>query len=121
MDPRPFIPAMRPVDRDRRQSDGAGDVGTSRHAAEKSLLLTDGGMAEYYFNLIDHEGLSGSEESYAFPDLEAALAEAEIILGEMALDGLPKQPFERLEVEVLDHSRVCVARISLELRRQIFA
>lgn len=79
------------------------------------------GMAEFYFNLIDHDGLSGSEESYAFPDLEAALAEAEIILSEMALDGLPKQPFERLEVEVLDHNRICVAKISLELRRQIFS
>ncbi|KQS72734.1 hypothetical protein ASG39_03015 [Rhizobium sp. Leaf371] len=77
-------------------------------------------MPHFYFNLLDHEGFSGGEEAYAFPDVATALVEAEIVLAEMALDGLPQGPLGRLEVEVLDEARVCVGKVSLELRRQIF-
>lgn len=77
-------------------------------------------MPLFYFNLIDHEGFSRGEEAYAFTDVAAALAEAEIVLAEMALDGLPREPDSRIEVEVLDGDRICVAKVSLELRRQVF-
>ncbi|NHT78459.1 hypothetical protein C8J38_102395 [Rhizobium sp. PP-WC-2G-219] len=77
-------------------------------------------MPLFYFNLFDHEGFSRAEEPYAFTDVAAALAEAEVVLAEMALDGLPRGPDSRIEVEVLDVNRTCVAKVSLELRRQIF-
>lgn len=77
-------------------------------------------MPLFYFNLVDHEGFSGGEDAYAFTDVAAALAEAEVVLAEMALDGLPREPDSRLVVEVLDVNRTCVAKVSLELRREFF-
>lgn len=77
-------------------------------------------MPRFYFTLFDHEGLCEGEEVYAFPDVAAALSEAELVLAEMALDGLPRHPHGRLEVEVLDADKRCIAKVSLELRRELF-
>jgi hypothetical protein len=78
-------------------------------------------MPNFSFNLIDHDGFAAADGTYEFSDLAAAVAEAEVVLAEMALDGLPALPYECLEVEVLDERSMCVAKLTLELRRQFFS
>ncbi|CAN7672809.1 hypothetical protein LJR030_002954 [Rhizobium sp. LjRoot30] len=60
-------------------------------------------MPNYYFRTLEQNGgREVHETAVDLPDEAAAIAEARIILGEMAGDGLPHSSINMMSVEVLD-------------------
>lgn len=52
-------------------------------------------MTLFYFATRDRDGLVLPDRSFDFPSLEMALNEVRKVLAEMALDGIPRNAFER--------------------------
>ncbi|MBP1857326.1 DUF6894 family protein [Rhizobium herbae] len=75
-------------------------------------------MAAFYFNVIDNDGTIPADDAFDFSDLMAAIRQAKIVLAEMALDGLPKDPVKALEIEVQNADHMPVVRMKLELKIQ---
>lgn len=73
-------------------------------------------MAPYYFKVTDNDGTNPADEPFDFPDLIEAIHQAKVVLAEMALDGLPRDPVTALEIEVQNAHHLPVARLQLELK-----
>ena len=78
-------------------------------------------MTAFYFKVTDNDGIVAGDDAFEFPDLFAAIDQAKVVLAEMALDGLPKEPVRALEIEVQNADRAPVVRMKLELQVQYVA
>lgn len=74
-------------------------------------------MPRFYFRITDKEGSYSDADGFDFPDIESAYGAAETALAEMALDGLPVLPNDRLSIEVEDekHDPVLAMRLILQV------
>lgn len=75
-------------------------------------------MTAFYFKVVDNDGILPADEAFHFPDLFSAVDQAKAVLAEMALDGLPHEPLDALEIEVQNSQRLPVVRMRLELKIQ---
>jgi hypothetical protein len=75
-------------------------------------------MASFYFKVTDNDGTNPADEPFDFPNLIDAIHQAKVVLAEMALDGLPRDPIKALEIEVQNGDHLPVARLQLELKIQ---
>jgi hypothetical protein len=74
-------------------------------------------MPKFYFKITDKEGSHSDADGFDFPDMKSAVGAAETALAEMALDGLPISPNDRLSIEVEDekHEPVLAMRLVLQV------
>ncbi|WP_275784571.1 DUF6894 family protein [Pararhizobium gei] len=72
-------------------------------------------MAFFYFQVTDNDGVMPGDEPFEFTDLEVAVAQAKIVLAEIARDGLPSNQNSILEVQLEDEHHVPLAKVSLRL------
>lgn len=72
-------------------------------------------MSGFQSRFSDREGDVAPDEVYEFPDLLAAIEEAERVLAEIALDGTPNAPGTAISVEGVNFARVVVAKVGLTL------
>lgn len=73
-------------------------------------------MSKFYFKSMDNDGVYPPDEGYEFANIGAAIEQAEIVLAEMALDGLPRAPDKILAIEVEDENRRAVFTMRLMLQ-----
>lgn len=74
-------------------------------------------MPRFYFKITDKEGSHSDSDGFDFPDKDSAIGAAETALAEMALDGLPVSPNDRLSIEVEDekHKPLLAMRLILQV------
>ncbi|MDR7146339.1 DUF6894 family protein [Rhizobium sp. BE258] len=72
-------------------------------------------MSAFYFKTHDNDGTVPADRAFEFPDLISAVEQAKRVLAEMALDGLPSAPGERLSIEVQNGQRMPIVNLELEL------
>ena len=72
-------------------------------------------MSVYYFVPVDDEGTYESPEPFEHSSLAGAVAQAQELLAEMAMDGIPARHGEEITIEVRDAQHLPVVRLSLKL------
>lgn len=72
-------------------------------------------MGLYYFKIQDQDGVLQPDRGFEFPDLDRAKEEAKMLLAEIAVDGLPKEPIDSISVELQDANRVPILTFRLVL------
>lgn len=72
-------------------------------------------MGRYFFKVQDQDGVLQPDRGFDFPDIAHAAEQAKVLLAEMALDGLPRDPVDTIAVELQDANRVPLLTVRLVL------
>ena len=95
-----------------------GHCGRALSVSERTSGITRssvGSMPKYFFDLTDGDVTSSDEEGLKFPTLEAAEAEAQNTLADVALDALLTAVFPATEIAVRDQWGRVKIRMGLKL------